>query len=97
ETMLSGFEIIDAIKAGNSYDLIFMDHMMPEMDGVETVKKIRVLNVGNSGAVPIVALTANAVKGVEAEFLEAGMNDALFKPVVIDDLKRILIKWLPKN
>ncbi len=97
ETMLSGFEIIDAIKAGNSYDLIFMDHMMPEMDGVETVKKIRVLNVGNSGAVPIVALTANAVKGVEAEFLEVGMNDALFKPVVIDDLKRILIKWLPKN
>ncbi len=97
QTMLSGFEILDKYKEGETFDLIFMDHMMPDMDGVETVKHIRALHKVNAQKVPIVALTANAVQGVDVEFIEAGMNDALFKPVQIDELKRILIKWLPKS
>ncbi len=95
KTMLSGYEILDELDSGEQYDLIFMDHMMPDMDGVETVKRIRALHKGNSGSVPIVALTANTVQGVEKEYYEAGMNAALFKPVNVKDLEETLVKWLP--
>lgn len=94
-TFLSGYEMLDEFDNGNQYDLIFMDHMMPDMDGVETVKRIRALRKLNSGKVPIVALTANAVAGVEQEFFAAGMDDALFKPVSASDLTNCLKKWLP--
>ena len=94
---LSGFEIIDALEKNEQFDLIFMDHMMPEMDGVETVKKIRLLKNGNCAEVPILALTANAVEGAREEFLAAGMNDALFKPVDVKALKEALKTWLPEN
>lgn len=97
QTMLSGYEILDEIDAGAQFDLIFMDHMMPDMDGVETVKRIRAMHKGNTANVPIVALTANAVQGVEQEYYEAGMNGALFKPVNVDDLKETLVKWLPAS
>ncbi len=96
-TMLSGYEILDELDSGAQFDLIFMDHMMPDMDGVETVKRIRALHKGNSGSVPIVALTANAVKGAKKEYFEAGMNAALFKPVNVNDLKDTLVKWLPAS
>ncbi len=94
---MSGYEVIDAIRAGKEYDLIFMDHMMPDMDGVETTQKIRESHLGNTTRVPIVALTANAVKGVETLFFDAGMNDVIFKPINIDEMKRVLIKWLPRT
>lgn len=96
-TMLSGYEILDELDTGAQYDLIFMDHMMPDMDGVETVKRIRSLHKGNSGNVPIVALTANAVEGAKEEYLKAGMNGALFKPVNVEDLKETLVRWLPAS
>ncbi len=94
ETMLSGFEIIRKLEEGSRYDLVFMDHMMPDMDGVETVRIIRGMKVKGALTMPIVALTANAVKGVEKEYFAVGMNDVLFKPVVMDELKRVLSKWL---
>ena len=94
ETMLSGFEIIKKLEDGVCYDLIFMDHMMPDMDGVETVKIIRGMRSKCAENVPIIALTANAIKGVEKEYFAVGMNDVLFKPVVMDELKRVLAKWL---
>lgn len=94
ETMLSGFEIIKKIEEGVKYDLIFMDHMMPDMDGVETVRIIRGMKIKGADTVPIVALTANAVKGVEKEYFAVGMNDVLFKPVVMDELKRVLGRFL---
>lgn len=96
-TMLSGYEILNCLDTGTQFDLIFMDHMMPELDGVETVKKIRLLEKSNCKTVPIIALTANAVMGVEEEFLAAGMNDTLYKPVDIEELKAMLSKWLPQN
>jgi len=96
-TMLSGYEILDEIDSGAQYDLIFMDHMMPDMDGVETVKRIRAMHKGNTRTVPIVALTANTVEGVEKEYYAAGMNGALFKPVVVEDLKKTLVQWLPPS
>ncbi len=97
KTLISGYEMLDEFEVGENYDLIFMDHMMPDMDGVETVKRIRALHKGNSSSVPIVALTANAVTGVEKEYYDAGMNAVLFKPVNAEDLKKVLVKWLPAS
>lgn len=93
----SGYEALDLIAAGKEYDLIFMDHMMPEMDGVETTKRIRACNTDFTKKVPIVALTANAIKGVEKEFLAAGMNDFLAKPINIKLLGMIMNRWIPKE
>jgi len=88
----SGFEAIEAIKA-NNYDIVFMDHMMPEMDGVETTKRIR----KNYPNLPIVALTANTVLGAKEMFLANGFSDFLSKPINIIKLNTILEKWIPKE
>ena len=78
-----------------TYDIIFMDHMMPFMDGVETTMKIRALDSQYAKEIPIIALTANAIKGVEKQFKDAGMNDYLSKPIHVDQLNDILKRWLP--
>ncbi len=94
----SGEEAINKVdKNLVSYDLIFMDHMMPFMDGVEATKHIRELGGDYAKNVPIVALTANAIKGIEKTFLEAGMNDYLSKPIRIEQLAEILKKWIPEK
>lgn len=77
------------------YDLIFMDHMMPFMDGVEATQKIRALDSQYAHDIPIVALTANAIKGVEKQFRAAGMNGYISKPIHMRQLNEVLIKWLP--
>jgi CheY-like chemotaxis protein len=77
------------------YDVIFMDHMMPFLDGVEAAKRIRALDTPYARDIPIIALTANAIKGVEKQFKEAGMNDYVFKPIHIDRLNEVLSKWIP--
>jgi signal transduction histidine kinase/HPt (histidine-containing phosphotransfer) domain-containing protein/FixJ family two-component response regulator len=79
------------------YDLIFMDHMMPGMDGIETARAIRALGTDYAKTVPIVALTANAVAGNLDIFLENGINDFLAKPVDIQKLNEILEKWIPRE
>ena len=76
------------------YDLIFMDHMMPEADGVETMHVIRRLVPGYKD-VPIIALTANAVGGAREMFIREGMNDFVAKPIDIKDALSKLRKWLP--
>jgi CheY-like chemotaxis protein len=91
---LGGEEAIALVKR-NRYDLIFMDHMMPGMDGVETVKAIRELEGGEGDAVPVVALTANAIAGMREMFLENGFNDFLSKPIAPPSLNRIMEKWIP--
>ena len=94
----SGIEAIEAVKA-NRYDLIMMDHMMPEMDGIETVARIRELGATEDyyKNVPVVALTANAVVGMKEMFLENGFNDFLSKPIDTNKLGEILRKWIPKQ
>ncbi len=79
------------------FDLIFMDHMMPEIDGVETTNIIRNSEGEYYKNVPIVALTANAVNGVREMFLKSGFNDFLAKPIEIIELDKILKAWLPKE
>jgi signal transduction histidine kinase/CheY-like chemotaxis protein/HPt (histidine-containing phosphotransfer) domain-containing protein len=92
----SGAESIKLVQQYR-YDLIFMDHMMPGMDGIEAANIIRRLD--GDGAycrqVPIIALTANAVSGMREMFLEKGFNDYLAKPIDILKLNTILEKWIP--
>ncbi|MCL1967588.1 MAG: ATP-binding protein [Fibromonadales bacterium] len=86
DTATSGFEAIEKVKAGELYDIIFMDHMMPKMDGVEATKIIRDLGYKNS----IVVLTANAITGQAKFFLENGFDEFISKPIDIRQLNTIL-------
>ncbi|MDR0302688.1 MAG: response regulator [Treponema sp.] len=87
---ISGFEAVDKIKDGHRYDIIFMDHMMPRMDGIETTKLIR--SLGYTGA--IVALTANALAGQEEMFLKNGFDDFISKPIDTRQLNNSLNKLI---
>ena len=79
------------------FDLIFMDHMMPEMDGVETLKRIRALEVEYCKTVPVVALTANAVSGAREMFQNEGFCDMVAKPVEMSMVERVLQRFLPEE
>lgn len=79
----------------NHYDLVFMDHMMPEMDGIETTERIRQMEDPYLKQMPIIALTANAIVGAKEEFLQAGMNDFVGKPIAMLDMIRAIRRWLP--
>jgi CheY-like chemotaxis protein/HPt (histidine-containing phosphotransfer) domain-containing protein len=94
----SGQEAIEKIKQV-SYDLVFMDHMMPEMDGIEATAHIRTWEAEQQGvlAVPIIALTANAVVGMREMFIEKGFNDFLAKPIDISKLDEMLNRWIPRG
>jgi len=91
----SGKAAIELVLS-KEYDIVLMDHMMPEMDGVETVKIIRSLG-GKHADLPIAALTANAIVGAREMFLQNGFNDFLSKPIEVTKLTGILAKWLPKE
>lgn len=95
DTALGGKEAIEKISEA-SYDLILMDHMMPEIDGVETTRIIRRFHKEYDN-VPIIALTANAVGGVKNMFLEEGMNDFIAKPIEVHVLINKVKQWLPKS
>jgi CheY-like chemotaxis protein/HPt (histidine-containing phosphotransfer) domain-containing protein len=96
DTVTSGAGAIDKVKAA-SYDLVFMDHMMPEMDGTEAARRIRALPGERFKTMPIVALSANVMESARDLFLESGMNDFLAKPINADELNRMLRRWLPKE
>jgi len=109
DTCLSGREAIRLVRQ-NEYDIVFMDHMMPEMDGIETAAYIREWekeqNLRNSITqknefvrrnLRIIALTANAVSGVREMFIEKGFNDFLAKPIDISKLDEILNRWISKD
>ena len=91
DTVTSGSAAIDKIKGGAAYDIVFMDHLMPEMDGVEATKIIRELGV----TIPVIALTASDGAGSKEMFLDAGMNDLLTKPVDKALLEKLLADLLP--
>ncbi|MDR2599451.1 MAG: substrate-binding domain-containing protein [Oscillospiraceae bacterium] len=90
EVAESGFEAIEKIESGKVYDIVFMDHMMPLMDGMETTKKLRKFGYES----PIVALTANAVLGQADIFLQNGFDDFLSKPIDIRRLTLVLNKYV---
>jgi signal transduction histidine kinase/CheY-like chemotaxis protein len=92
-TCQSGREAIDLARQ-HHFDLIFMDHMMPEMDGMEATKLLRGIDDWLARA-PIIALTANAVAGMKEQFLKNGFDDFLSKPIEIASLRAIMEKWVP--
>jgi CheY-like chemotaxis protein/HPt (histidine-containing phosphotransfer) domain-containing protein len=94
DTCESGAEAIELVRK-QPYDLIFMDHMMPHMDGLEATARIRELPNGREA--PIVALTANAVSGVREMFMAHGMDDFLSKPIEPAKLEAMLAKWIPED
>lgn len=92
----SGPESIELVRA-NRYDLIFMDHMMPDMDGVEAAEIIR-RDCGENGTAPVlVALTANAMEGMREHFLECGFQDFIAKPLDRAELNQLLLRWVPEK
>jgi CheY-like chemotaxis protein len=98
DKVISGEEAIELVREGTPrYDLIFMDHMMPSLDGVETVHIIRD-DVGQDSeyarTVPIIALTANAIVGNEEMFIENGFQGLLAKPIDARKLDEMLRKWV---
>jgi PAS domain S-box-containing protein len=96
DTVLSGREAVDRIRAKEvRYDLVFMDHMMPEIDGVEAVRLIR-NEIGTPYArdVPIIVLTANAIEGNREMFLQNGFTDFISKPIDIKLLDIALNQWI---
>jgi CheY-like chemotaxis protein len=92
DTAISGHEAIEKVKS-NTYDLVFMDHMMPVMDGVEATHEIRKLGPKYE-KLPIIALTANAVSGMKEMFLANGFNDFISKPIIIQELDELLKEWM---
>jgi CheY-like chemotaxis protein/anti-sigma regulatory factor (Ser/Thr protein kinase) len=113
DTCQSGTEAVELVKR-QDYDIVFMDHMMPEMDGIEATTIIRAwekeqaeINSENSSKdethrnprkrIPIIALTANAMSGMNELFAGKGFNDFLSKPIDISGLDEMLDKWMPKE
>lgn len=93
---VSGFEALDKVKQ-KKYNIILMDHMMPDLDGVDTTKFIR-SDCGENGNFPaIIALTANALDGVREFFLENGFQDYITKPVDRVEFHNMLLQWIPEN
>lgn len=95
-TVDSGQEAIDLMKK-QKFDIVYMDHMMPGMDGVETVHRIRSSANPYFQKVPIVALTANAINGAREMFLQEGFQDFVAKPIEISALERSLRRFLPRE
>lgn len=93
---ISGKECLKMLQQ-ECVDLIFLDYMMPEMDGIDTLKNIRKLEVNGLDTVPIAALTANAVSGAREMFLDAGFDEYLSKPIERDKFEKILRECLPKE
>ena len=96
ETAESGRKAISMLQTMD-FDLVFMDHMMPELDGVETTNIIRNLEGDYYENLPIIALTANVVNGAREVFLRKGFNDFLGKPIEVTALDKVLKTWLPKE
>lgn len=92
----SGEECLELIRR-KTYHLICMDHMMPVMDGVETLHAIRALEGNPSRDIPVIALTANAVAGARELYLQEGFQDYLTKPIDADKFENMLIEYLPSN
>ncbi len=96
DTALSGQECIAHAKK-KKYDIIFMDHMMPGMSGVETLEELNKLGDYLNKDTPIIMLTANALSGEREKYLEMGFADYLAKPIRGDQLEKMVAKYLPEN
>ena len=96
DTVDSGNACLEKLREDNKYDIIFLDHMMPVMDGVEVLGHIRSEGL-ISGDVPVIVMTANAISGAREEYMELGFDDYISKPLDVSVLEGIFAKWLPAD
>lgn len=94
-TCMSGMECLELVK-DIYFDVILLDHMMPEMDGIQTLDKMR-QSENQCTSVPVIALTANAIVGAKEEYINAGFSDYLSKPIEGMELEKMLMKYLPQD
>lgn len=92
----SGRECLDHIRQKH-YDLIFLDHMMPEMDGMETMERMKEMEDNLCKDTPVIMLTANAIMGAKEQYLAAGFHDFLAKPIDQTKLERLMMHWMPQE
>nr|MCR5546656.1 response regulator [Lachnospiraceae bacterium] len=96
DTAESGFETLDKVKE-KKYDIIFLDHRMPQMDGIETLQKMKELEGNLNTDTPVISLTANAVSGARETYMAAGFADYLSKPIDSKKLEHMIVDYLPKE
>ena len=96
DTAESGMNALEKIR-NEKYDLIFMDHLMPVMDGVECFHRIKEMKNHPNITTPVVILTANAILGAREEYMQSGFTDYLSKPIQEKELNAILLKYLPQE
>ena len=94
DTATSGREGLRKIRS-NTYDIIFLDHMMPDLDGIETLKLINEMTESKKRNTPVIMLTANAILGAKEEYLQKGFDDYLSKPIQKDRLLKLIRQYLP--
>ena len=96
DTAVSGSECLECVKT-TPYQMIFLDHMMPEMDGLETLEYMKNLADNPNAQTPVIMLTANAIVGAKEEYIEAGFTDYLTKPIRETELLEMILKYLPEE
>ena len=94
DTCESGFECIEKIKSGKEYDVILLDDLMPKMNGVKTLEKLKEIE---GFKIPVVCLTANAITGMKEKYLDDGFDDYLAKPIEKDQLAKVINKILKRK
>ena len=94
DTADSGKNALNKFR-NNDYDVVFMDHMMPEMDGVEAMKLIKAAAAEMSRSIVVIALTANAVSGAREMFMAEGFDGFIAKPINISDFERVMLREFP--
>ena len=94
DTAISGMEALKKL-AETQYDLIFLDQMMPSLDGIQTLKLAKEMKNNKSAEAPVIALTANAISGAREMFLSEGFNDYLSKPIDSAALEKMMMEYLP--
>ena len=94
DTAESGFECLKLVTK-NKYDIIFLDHRMPKMDGVETLQEMKKLENNLNYMTPVISLTANAISGAREQYIAAGFKDYLTKPINSVKLEELIMKYLP--
>jgi len=96
DTAEGGYACLEKVRKQH-YDLIFLDHMMPDLDGIETLQQMKQLSDSLCNETPVIALTANAVTGAKEMYLEKGFHAFLAKPIVPDKLEQLIMEMLPKE
>lgn len=96
DTAASGDECIE-LACTNRYDIIFLDHMMPEKDGIQTLHEMRAMDEYMNEGTPVIMITANAIMGAREQFLQEGFDAFISKPFSFEEIQRVIVNFLPES